>query len=158
MRSGVAEFSFRFSMEGDRGDMFDAVRECDPSVDPSVVQVGKRQRGPLWSELTGTMDQETDESGFPVGEARGSVTVKDGETLAALIDAARKHKLAWRVEAMAKADGVNLYTYVSTRHWSNPGRVDGECHIDRKAMLGGVMGHVEKAMAALNAAVGRGEG
>ena len=89
MRSGVAEFSFRFSMEGDRGDMFDAVRECDPSVDPSVVQVGKRQRGPLWSELTGTMDQETDESGFPVGEARGSVTVKDGETLAALIDAAR---------------------------------------------------------------------
>lgn len=156
MRGGVADFSFRFSMEGDRGDMFDAVRECDPAADPAAV--GRARRGPLWAELTGTMDQETDESGSPVGEARGSVTVKDGETLAALIDAARKHKLAWRVEAMAKADGVNLYTYVSARHWSNAGRVDGELHIDRKAMLGGVMGHVEKAMAALNAAVGRGEG
>jgi len=154
MRSGVADFSFRFSMEGDRGDMFDAVRECDPND----TKTGKFERGPLWSELTGTMDQETDESGFPQGDARGSVTVKDGETLAALIDAARKFKLAWRVEAMAKTDGVNLYTYVSTKHWSSPGRVDGECHIDRKAMLGGVMGHVEKAMASLNAAVGRGEG
>lgn len=154
MRSGVAEFTFRFSMEGDRGDMFDAVRDCDPDD----TKDGKYHPGPLTKELIRTNDQDTDDEGSPVGEARGSVTVKDGETLAALIDAARKHKLAWRVEAMAKADGVNLYTYVSTKHWSSPGRVDGECHIDRKAMLGGVMGHVEKAMASLNAAVGRGEG
>lgn len=101
MRSGVADFSFRFSMEGDRGDMFDAVRECDPSVDPSVVQVGKRQRGPLWSELTGTMDQETDESGFPVGEARRSDLWVFSVAHAALLEAAHGGHAA-HVEAVLR--------------------------------------------------------
>lgn len=144
------EFKFRVSFEGDRHDIFETVRD----VEPRISKEGKYTPGPLTSELIGSISDDGDGEDGPTGPSRGGVTVPDGETLAGLIDAARKREVHWYVEAIVTAPGINVYTYCAPKHWSNAGRVDGEIHVDRKAMLGAVVAHVEAAKLELAKAIG----